>query len=40
MAITETRQLREPFIEAAGMGITDVALPLLKQAIRSYTIYW
>ena len=33
MAITETRQLREPFIEAAGMGITDVGIPLLKQQL-------
>ena len=26
MAITETRQLREPFVEAAGLGITNQGL--------------
>ena len=30
MAITETRQYREPFVEAAGVGVVDQALPLLK----------
>ena len=39
MAVTETRQLREPFITAAGMGITDAGLGLLKTPINtgSYT---
>ena len=33
MAVTETRQLREPFVEAAGMGITNEGLRLLKDQI-------
>jgi len=33
MAETVTRQLREPFIDAAGMGITDEGLRLLKDKI-------
>ena len=39
MAITETRQYREPFVEAAGVGVVDQALPLLKKPINtgSYT---
>ena len=39
MAITETRQYREPFVEAAGVGVVDQALPLLKSPINtgSYT---
>ena len=31
MAETVTRQLREPFVEAAGLGITDEGLRLLKD---------
>jgi len=39
MAITETRQLREPFVEAAGLGITNQGLKLLGTPINtaSYT---
>jgi len=39
MAETITRQLREPFVETAGIGLTEAALPYLKQAIptASYT---
>ena len=39
MAITETRQLREPFVEAAGLGITNKGLGLLNTPINtaSYT---
>ena len=39
MAITETRQYREPFVESAGVGVVDQALPLLKKPINtgSYT---
>ena len=33
MAETITRQLREPFVEAAGTRITDEGLRLLNQAI-------
>ena len=33
MAVTETRQLREPFVEAAGLGITNEGLRLLKDKI-------
>ena len=33
MAETTTRQLREPFVEAAGMGITNEGLRLLKDKI-------
>ena len=33
MAETVTRQLREPFVEAAGMGITNEGLRLLKDKI-------
>ena len=32
MAITETRQYREPFVEAAGTRITDEGLRLLNQS--------
>ena len=31
MAETVTRQLREPFVEAAGLGITNEGLRLLKD---------
>jgi len=39
MSTTTTRQLREPFVETAGIGLTEAALPYLKQAIptASYT---
>ena len=37
MAETVTRQLREPFIEAAGMGITQEGLRLLKDQIPTAT---
>ena len=33
MAETVTRQLREPFVEAAGLGITNEGLRLLKEKI-------
>ena len=33
MAETVTRQLREPFVEAAGLGITNEGLRLLKDQI-------
>ena len=33
MAETITRQLREPFVESAGLGITDRGLQLLKDPI-------
>ena len=33
MAETITRQLREPFVETAGLGITEEGLRLLNQAI-------
>ena len=33
MAETVTRQLREPFVEAAGLGITNEGLRLLKDKI-------
>jgi hypothetical protein len=33
MAETTTRQLREPFVEAAGLGITNEGLRLLKDKI-------
>ena len=35
MAITETRQLREPFVEAAGLGITNKGLGLLGTPINT-----
>ena len=37
MAETVTRQLREPFVEAAGMGITNEGLRLLKDQIPTST---
>ena len=37
MAETITRQLREPFVEAAGVGITDRGLKLLKDPIPTST---
>ena len=33
MAETITRQLREPFVESAGLGITNEGLRLLKDQI-------
>ena len=37
MAITETRQYREPFVEAAGVGVSDEGLRLLKQNLPTAT---
>tara|TARA_Y100000004_G_scaffold30340_1_gene31573 strand:+ start:52 stop:816 length:765 start_codon:yes stop_codon:yes gene_type:complete len=37
MAITETRQYREPFVEAAGLGVTNEGLRLLKQTLPTAT---
>ena len=37
MAETITRQLREPFVESAGLGITDRGLQLLKDPIPTAT---
>ena len=37
MAETITRQLREPFVESAGLGITDRGLQLLKPPIHTAT---
>jgi len=37
MAETVTRQLREPFVEAAGLGITNEGLRLLKDSIPTST---
>ena len=37
MATTTTRQLREPFVETAGIALTEAALPYLKQAIPTST---
>ena len=37
MAETVTRQLREPFVEAAGLGITNEGLRLLKDQIPTAT---
>jgi len=37
MAITETRQYREPFVEAAGLGVTNEGLRLLNQALPTST---
>ena len=37
MAITETRQYREPFVEAAGLGVTNEGLRLLRQALPTQT---
>ena len=31
MAETVTRQLREPFVEAAGLGITNEGLTIIKR---------
>ena len=37
MATTTTRQLREPFVESAGLGITDRGKKLLKTPIPTAT---
>ena len=37
MSTTTTRQLREPFVETAGIALTEAALPYLKQAIPTAT---
>ena len=37
MAETITRQLREPFVESAGLGITDRGLQLLKTPVPTAT---
>ena len=37
MAETITRQYREPFVETAGLGVTEEGLRLLKQAIPTAT---
>ncbi len=37
MATTTTRQLREPFVEAAGLGITNKGLGLLGKSIPTST---
>ena len=37
MAITETRQIREPFIEAAGMAVTDAGQKLFNTPIPTAT---
>ena len=37
MAETITRQLREPFVEAAGLGITNKGLGLLGKSIPTST---
>ena len=37
MAITETRQYREPFVEARGLGVTNEGLRLLKQTLPTAT---
>ena len=37
MAITETRQYREPFVEAAGLGVTNEGLRLLGQSLPTAT---
>ena len=37
MAETITRQLREPFVETAGLGVTEEGLRLLNQAIPTAT---
>jgi hypothetical protein len=37
MPITETRQYREPFVEAAGLGVTNEGLRLLKQSLPTST---
>jgi len=37
MATTTTRQLREPFVETAGIGLTEAALPYLKKEIPTAT---
>ena len=37
MAETITRQLREPFVEAAGLGITNKGLGLLGTSIPTST---
>ena len=37
MAETITRQLREPFVESAGLGITNEGLRLLNQALPTST---
>jgi len=37
MAITETRQYREPFVEAAGLGVTNEGLKLLGTSLPTST---
>ena len=37
MAETITRQYREPFVEAAGLGVTNEGLRLLNQQIPTST---
>ena len=37
MAITETRQYREPFVEAAGLGVTNEGLRLLRKTLPTAT---
>ena len=37
MAETITRQLREPFVESAGLGVTNEGLRLLNQALPTST---
>jgi Arc/MetJ-type ribon-helix-helix transcriptional regulator len=37
MATTTTRQLREPFVETAGIALTEAALPYLKKEIPTAT---
>jgi len=37
MSTTTTRQLREPFVETAGIALTEAALPYLRQAIPTAT---
>ena len=37
MAETITRQLREPFVESAGLAVTNEGLRLLNQALPTST---
>ena len=37
MSTTTTRQLREPFVETAGIALTEAALPFLKKPIPTAT---
>ncbi len=39
MAETITRQLREPFVEAAGLGITNKGLGLLGKKYSNIYLY-